>query len=311
MESQKTLSLTSGSIKFEAFHNKKAKNAQILMTDFKTTETELLDELFIRFKTEKVFEIGTNANNAIANCWTSNQSIYLVVPESNILKVIALVYNYLLASKISAVAARDCLSKDQSYTKLHADIQNGFTVTVTGKCMQIVRKLNTDDKSIAAFIKNLNSAKVRSFPDIKTVKKTEREEWIKSHPISASPTATLYMCLFLGKFEFVLRGTQIRTDDCTFMNMKHHLLEHAGVAQAYLKAYLNQCGNKRSKPAANDTDGSKMIAGNELALKNLNVIVGMICKLHGFKFTPFTMDTWNIDKAAVAEMKHILKAPKK
>ena len=142
--------LKTGKIDGFISHNKKAKNAQILI-EFNSSESELLDELLIRFKSEKVFEVGTNANNAIVNCWTSNNSIYLVVPDTYILKVTALVYMYMLASKISAVAARDCISKEQSYKKLHTDIQKGFKRTITGKCMSLYRKIEAKDKSIAAF----------------------------------------------------------------------------------------------------------------------------------------------------------------
>lgn len=304
MPSPYTVSTAKGSIRIETSHNKKAKNAQILMS-FVTSEKDLLDELLIRFKNEKVFEIGTNANNAIVNCWTSNQSIYLVVPESNILKVIALVYLYVLASKISAVAARDCITKDQSYTKLHDDVQKGFKVVLTGKCLQVIRKLESKDKAITKFTETLNAAKVRTFPDAKASKKAE--EWFKDHDVEASYTAKLYMSLFLGKFDFVWNGNKLKTDDCTFMNMQHHLLEHADVAQAYIKAYLGQCGAKRSKPAANDPKGEKMNAANTEALNNLNTILSMLSELHGLEYKPLTMDTWELDKAAVAEMKKMLK----
>ncbi len=304
MPSPYTVSTAKGSIRIETSHNKKAKNAQILMS-FVTSEKDLLDELLIRFKNEKVFEIGTNANNAIVNCWTSNQSIYLVVPESNILKVIALVYLYVLASKISAVAARDCITKDQSYTKLHDDVQKGFKVVLTGKCLQVIRKLESKDKAITKFTETLNAAKVRTFPDAKASKKAE--EWFKDYDVEASYTAKLYMSLFLGKFDFVWNGNKLKTDDCTFMNMQHHLLEHADVAQAYIKAYLGQCGAKRSKPAANDPKGEKMNAANAEALKNLNTILSMLAELHGLEYKPLTMATWELDKAAVAEMKKMLK----
>ena len=297
------LPITNGNIHLEVSHNKKAKNAQILMT-FKTSQVDLLDELLIRFKTEKVFEIGTNANNAIVNCWTSNQSIYLVVPESNILKVIALVYSYILASKISSVAAKDCITKDQSYDKLHDDIQKGFEVTITGKCGQILKKFEKKDKSISAFVACINAAKVRKFPDAKA--SAHSEEWLKPHAITGSETAKLYMCLFLGRFEFVMKGNNLVTDDCTYENMKHFIAEHGDVAAAHIKAYLSQCGSKRSKPAANDPNGVKMKEANAVALKNLNIILNMICKLHGLTFKPLTLESWDIDRKAVTEMKKLL-----
>ena len=299
-----TLNTSKGKIDITISHNKKAKNAHILLS-FKTSETDLLDELLIRFKTEKVFEIGTNANNAIVNCWTSNQSIYLVVPESNILKVMALVYAYLLASKISTVAAKDCITKDQSYDKLHDDIQKGFEVVITGKCMQVVRKLASKDKSITAFITAINGAKIRKFPDAKASK--HDEPWFKPHAIDISNTAKLYMCLFLGRFEFVMNGNNIMTDDMTFASMQHYLAEHGDVAQAHIKAYLGQCGAKRSKPADNDPKGEKMKAANEEALKNLNLVLSMICKLHALPFNPLTQASWELDKPAVAELKKALK----
>lgn len=299
-----SLSLKTGKIDGFISHNKKAKNAQILI-EFNSSESELLDELLIRFKSEKVFEVGTNANNAIVNCWVSNNAIYLIVPDTYILKVTALVYMYLLASKISAVAARDCISKEQSYKKLHSDVQKGFKITITGKCISLLRKIEAKDKSISAFTSALDKAKVRDFPDVKAPKRTE--EWIKSFDIAVSDTAKLYMCIFLGKFVFKISGNKLLTDECTYMNMKHHLLEHADIAQAHIKAFLGQCGAKRSKPAANDSNGSKMKAANEEALRNLNVILGMIAILHGLKFSNLSQSSWELNKEALAEMKKMLK----
>ena len=185
------------------------------------------------------------------------------------------------------------------------DIQKGFEAVITGKCMQVVRKLASKDKSITAFITAINGAKIRKFPDAKASK--HDEPWFKPHAIDISNTAKLYMCLFLGRFEFVMNGNNIMTDDMTFASMQHYLAEHGDVAQAHIKAYLGQCGAKRSKPAANDPKGEKMKAANEEALKNLNLVLSMICKLHALPFNPLTQASWELDKPAVAELKKALK----
>lgn len=297
------VSIGKGDINFTTSHVAKVASTQLFIK-FKTTESQLLDELLHKFKNEKFMDVGTNPNNKVDAMTVNNNCVFAVLPEAKIMSFIQVLHKYLLVGKISSISVKNCLNKSQSYKRLHDDIKSGYDCIVTGKCKNFTLKLHNNHPSIKAFGSKIAAIESKDMPDI--VIKKASEPYYKSFDCHGSDMAKLYFAIFCSQFEFIFKGTKIITDDHTYESMKWHIKEYGGVAQGFIKSFLNQCGKKLTKPAANDTGGSKMKEKNEIALYNLNVMIRIICEMFGLGVKTLTMASWELDKTALAEMKKII-----
>ena len=297
------VSIGKGTIKFETSHVAKVTSTQLFI-EFDTTEDMLLNELLHKFKSEKFIDIGTNPNNKADAMTVNNNCLFVVLPEAKIMSFLQVVHKYLLTASISAVTIRNCITKNQSYKKLHSDISSGYNCIVTGKCKNFTLKLHNKHPSIKSFGDKMAAIPAKAIEDIKITKAPE--PYYKSYDCSGSDMAKLYFAIFCSQYEFVFKGSKIITDEHTHDQLKWHMKEYGGVAQGFIKAFLGQCGKKLTKPAANDTGGKKMKEKNEVALYNLNVMLKIICKMYGLPVKELSMATWAINKDAVADMKKLL-----
>ena len=290
-----------GKLHIKTSHNSKVQTAQVFI-QFNTTEHELINELLRKYESEKFVAIGSNPNNKLEYYKANNDCCFAVMPESKVFNFIATIYKYLLTTTLSAASIKNCLTKKASYNKLHADVSKGFEVIVTGKCKALTNKLASKLPVIDALAKNMSSIKPKAVADIDA----HAEAWMKPHDIAGSKLAKLYLVIFAQRFNFVINGNKLYCDDGTWSELAFFMKEHAPVAGGVIKSYLKQAGAKKSKASANDTSGSKMKASNDIALKNLNTIIEITCKLYGLPVETLTLASWDLDKAALAEMKKLI-----
>ena len=298
-----SVSIGRGTIKFTTSHVMKVASTQLFLK-FDTSEDMLLNELLHRFKNEKFIDIGSNPNNKVDSMSVNNCCLFVVLPEAKIMSFLQVVHKYLLTASISAATIRNCITKNQSYKKLHSDILEGYSCIVTGKCKVFTLKLHNKHPSIKSFGDKMAAIKPKAMDDIKVTK--EIEPFYKSYDCSGDDMAKLYFAIFCSQFEFVFKGSKIITDAHTYECLKSHMREYGGVAQGFIKAFLGQCGKKLTKPAANDRGGAKMKEKNEIALYNLNLMIKIVCHMYGIGVKTLTMTTWEVDKDAIADMKKLI-----
>lgn len=296
-----TIDYTGGKIHIKTTHSKKVQTSQVLI-QFNTSENELLDELLMKYESEKFVAIGANPNNKIEYYKANNGCAFAVMPEGKVLNFVATMYKYMMTSALSASSAKS-LSKNASYNKLHSDIAKGFNVLVTGKCKALTLKLSTNAPIVAKLSSNLSAIKPRSIADAKAV----CENPIKAHDISGSKTAKLYLVIFCQKFNFKINGNKLLCDDHTWSELVSFMKDYAPVAGGVITSYLKQAGSKKTKPSSNDMGGAKMNESNSEALAALNAIIEVTCILYGLPIETLTMESWQADKTALAEMKKMLK----
>ena len=297
------VSIGNGSIKFMTSHVAKVASTQLFIK-FDTSEKMLLDELLHRFKNEKFMDVGTNPNNKVDAMTVNNNCIFAVLPEAKIFSFLQVVHKYLLTASISAASIKSCITKNQSYSKLHSDIKNGYDCIVTGKCKNFTLKLHNKSPAISTFTSKMKAIVAKKMEDIKVTKAAE--PFYKSYACSGSDMAKLYFAIFCSQYEFVFSGNNIVTDERTYEMLKQHIREYGGVSQGLIKAFLSQCGKKLTKAAANDTGGKKMREKNETALYNLNIMLRIMCHMYGLPVKQLTMANWEGDKDAMAGMKKLI-----
>lgn len=291
----------SGKLHIRTAHNAKVQTAQVFI-QFNTSENELINELLRKYESEKFVAIGTNPNSKLEYYKANNGCCFAVMPESKVLNFIATIYKYLMTTTLSAVSVKNCLTKKASYNKLHADIAKGFNVIVTGKCKALTNKLSSHLPVIDSLSKNMAAIKAKAVADIDA----KAEAYMKPHDISGSNLAKLYLVIFAQRFNFVINGNKLYCDDGTWSELVFFIKEHAPVAGGVIKSYLKQAGAKKTKASANDANGSKMKESNDIALKNLNTIIEITCRLYALPIITLTLSTWELDKTALAEMKKML-----
>lgn len=292
--------LSVGPINARLIPNPKSQFTQVLVK-FTTTESELCRELLCSFVDAKTLDIGLNAKTKIVDAHVNGTGIIATVLESKAFTFVTMLYKHMLTASISAASAK-CLTKNQSYKKLHGDVKKGFKVIVTGKCKVLLRK-STVPEFKAKIDKAIKAVTPKDKDDI-VVKKPF--EGIKTYSFGGSELAKLYFCIMCAQFEFTVSGNKLTTCESTYADIKHFLRERGGMIGANIKAFLTQAGAKATKPSANDTDGSKMKTKNDVALKALNAMTEVICEMYGLSFKPFTLATWVFNADAAKEVKSML-----
>lgn len=306
-----TLNFKTGKIEIETSHNSKITSGSQVFIQFKSTEDLLLNELLKKFKAAKLFDIGANANNKIISMVCNNGCVYTTVPEAKVFNIILQVYKYLLTMKISSSIIHSSISASQSYKKLHEDVMKGFNIIITGKCKSLTEKLNSKDsdkrKQLVKFIELLNEIKPKDIDDIKPSKYAS--ECCKKYSISGSNTAKLYFAIMCVDFNFKFDGNNLITDECTYKNMAEFIKNYGEISRERIKTFITQTGSKASIPPANSNKDvkEKIEARNNLNLYNLNIIINIISNLFNIPFKKLTIETWELDKSALAEMKKFVK----
>lgn len=292
--------LSVGPINARLIPNTKSQFTQVLVK-FTTTEVELCRELLHSFIDAKTLDIGLNAKTKIVDAHANGTGIVATVLEAKAFAFVTMLYKHMLTTSINATSAK-CLTKNQSYKKLHGDIKKGFKVIITGKCKVLVRKSVTPELK-ARIDKALKAITPKDINDI-VVKKPF--DGLKTYSFGGSDLAKLYFCIMCAQFEFSVSGNKLTTCESTYAEMKRFLRERGGMIGANVKAFLTQAGAKATKPSANDTDGSKMREKNDMALKALNAMTEVICDMYGITFKPFTMASWEFNADAAKDVKSIL-----
>ena len=298
---EERVDIKKGKIGLTITHNQKSPSTHVFLK-FKTSENCLLDTLLREFVVEKFRAIGANPNNRADYMISNNNCIYLILPESNVLSSTLLIYKYLLTTKVPA-SVKKVFDRDQSYTKLHRDIEKGFEMIVTGKCKNLANKFSVHHNTIDNFIKKLNLVESKDFPDAKVT----TAPYNGTFPIAGSDLAKLYMTILLSDMDFVFKGNSVVTCEDVYQEMKNKIREHQTSIKSIIKNFLDQMGKKKVTPAANDPDKSKMKVDNDCMLHNLNVMVRIVSELHNLPFKPLTMTTWTLNVDAIKEVKRMLK----
>lgn len=290
-----------GKINVQIQHNPKAYIAYILVK-FKSTEDELLAELLRKFKNEKFVGFGTNLNNKCQMMKSNVDSIYATIPEGKVLQFVSTLYRYLMTSDISSTAVASCLTKNQSYNKLHNDLKNGFTLYITGKCKNLSNKFTEKNKAIKNFSVVLGATTPKKREDIK-VNKDKVKPYYEEFKASGNALTKLYFCIFYQEFDFHFSksGNEVWINKEVSELMKYHMKENKKLVQGYVKAYLNQLGKLATKPSANDKGSAKMKAKNELTMKNINMLLEMLSEFYCLKFSDLTK--LSLDASALTAMK--------
>ena len=300
MNSKTSIDVKNGKVNFECRHNPKAFIAYCLIK-FKTSEDELLSEILRKFKNDKFIGFGTNLNNKCQMIKTNVYSIYITIPEGKIFQFIALLYRYLMNSDISSVAINSCLTKNQSYTKLHSDLEKGFDVYITGKCKNICNKIHEKHKSIKNLSTILKSTPIKKREDI-TIDKSKVKAWYNTYKLDGSFETKLYFCIFYQNYDFHFSsGSEIMINEDVYEEMKYHMKENKKLVQGYIKAYLSQMGSLASKPSANDKGGEKMKLRNKLIMENINMMINMLCEFYNLK--PSEISSLTLNQKALSDLK--------
>ena len=305
-----SLNFKTGKIDIETSHNPKITTGSQLFIRFHTSEELLINELLKKFKAAKLFDVGANANNKIISMICNNSCIYTTVPEAKVFNIILQVYKYLLTMKISPAVIKTSICSKQSYNKLHSDIMKGFEVIITGKCKSLTDKLNSKDqdkrKQILKFIELMNAIEDKSIEDITPSKSAEN--CYKKYPITGSQTAKLYFAIMCVDFNFKFEGENLVTDECTYLSMVEFIKNYGDIARERIKTFISQTGSKATVPPANNKDAhDKVVARNNLNLYNLNIIIGIVSHLFNIPFKKLTMESWELDKDALTQMKGFIK----
>lgn len=280
-----TVDFDKGSFTVKACHNSKIQSTQLLIS-FNTTEHELLNELLKKFKAEKFTSIGTNLNNKVDQMVCKNSCIFVVLPEAKVLAFIYVLYQYLLTKNISSFSVKNCITKSQSYTKLHKDISK-FAVYITGKCKNTCAKLGEGSaKAVVALKSNLKAAKVKDYPDIKP---GSTESYFKEFEASGSDLEKLYFVIFCQQFDFYFNKNKIVASEQTKKEMEFYIKENGGMIRSVVVSFIRQCGNL----ATDD------------AVKRVNAIVEIISILHGIN--KVSIKSGDIDPEAVKAVKSLMK----
>ena len=259
-----------GKISFKLLENKKQQYAQVLIK-FSSSENELLNALLDRFIREKSLSIGTPVSTKIANLTTRGlSSIYYTVPDSKLLNSIAIIYAYLLKSKLKAVEIKSLIHKKASYKKLHQDLRS-FNVLITGKCTATARKFANKDKAIDRFENIIKATPVNSKLEDKDIEIGKSlpppTELVIEETQNLSPFQRLLLVILMGDNYFHINPSGkivICPGEREWFELQ--LKMYKDILNAKFKAFIQQGGSLGSKPSKNDSNGEK------LKLRNSNVI---------------------------------------
>ena len=305
-----------GSVHFKVHPSKKALLASVVIS-FETTEKNLLQEVLDQFVAEKSFEIGMNPNNKATNMIAKETSLFVRLPDPKVLNFIILLFRYIMTAEVNKTCTKYCIMKKSSYSKLHDDVQKGFDVIVTGKCMGLAGKISSKHNQIENFKKAITAA-AKTAKKIDDVPANGEPDYFKTRKISLSPMAKLYLCILGQTHNFYFNKDELTCDDATWMNMCFYFSAYpAKIFNGKMKTWLQQYGRPKTSPAANDTNGEKMKKFNDDLLASINMEVEAISTLFGIK--PIELKSLaSVDKKATAEivtemkkeLKVLMKPPK-
>lgn len=293
-----------GKINVKIQHNSKAYIAYMLIK-FKTSEEELLSELLRKFKNEKFIGMGTNLNNKCQMIKTNINSLYATIPDGKILQFITLLYRYILNMDINNVSISSCLTKNQSYNKLHDDVKKGFDLYITGKCKNLENKFIEKNKQIKNFSTVLSSTPIKKRDDIK-INKDKASSYYSKYKISENYLTKLYFCIFYQEYDFHFSndGNEIMINQNVAELMNYHMKENKKLVQGYVKAFMTQLGNVATKPSRFDKNGEAMKKRNKIIIDNINMLIEMVCEFYNLKYN--TISNIIIEQESLTNLKKII-----
>ena len=281
-----SVDFTGGKFTVKAIHNPKVQSTQMLI-EFTTTETELLNLLLNKYKTEKFISVGTNMSNKVDYMLCKNCCVYAVMPEAKALAFIVFTYAYLMTATLSA-AAGSRVTKKQSYTKLHKDITK-FDVLITGKCKNTCAKLEDKLPAVTAMKTKLSAVKAKDAADVTPGKPDENG--YQEYAISCSNLAKLYFAIFCQQFDFYFDKNKIVMNNAMKILMKEYIRENGSSIKTQLGAFYRQCGALTSKEV----------------IARMNMVINMMSTLHGITaVTISSAKDASVDAEAVKDVKTLI-----
>lgn len=281
-----SVSTDKGKVSLRILENKKQQYGQILIK-FSTSEGDLLNALLRRFANEKTLALGTPVNNKIANVVVrGTNSIYYTVPDAKIMNSIALLYAYLMKTKLKDSEINLYIHKKCSYKKLHADLRT-FSVLIGGKCISTARKFNSKDKAIERFENVLKTTAVNAKAeekDIEPKKTSVPSEEVIEDTGDMTGFQKLLFAILLGEndFHFNSAGKIVTCPGCREW-IERQLKMYGANLNGKFRAFMQQGGSIASKPSKADTDGSKLKARNANAVAVAKFNIEMMSILYNFE----------------------------
>ena len=297
----KTLTLSGGSVKVSAQHNKKFQCA-VLYVEFTTSQKDLLCLLLQKYVAEKRLAAGLNMNNGIYSAIVGETSIALFVPENKITNNIALLASYLAKTHLTSMQNRLVHSGD--YGKLAQDLKS-FEVIVTGKCKTFIAALKSDATKIKNLVSQLNAieAKTRDSFNNSNVVESSFGEVISFD--GATADAKLYASIVLEDIPAKITNSGITLLCENGRERLAEKLRFKDVFQGKVKSFLTQTGAVGS-PAANDKDGSKFKTKSEYILRCEDCLAKVYSGLRGFNYSFRNAEALKkVESAALAKVKAI------
>lgn len=301
LSASKTLSLSHGSVKISAQHNKKFQCA-VVFIDFETTQKDLLCLLLQKYIEEKRLFSGINMNNSIYSAISGETSIALFVPENKITNNIALLASYLHKTELKSMENRIIHSGD--YDKLSSDIQS-FNVIITGKCKTFIGALKSNATKITNLVNQLNACEPKQREKFNNANVVESAFGETISFDGTSGLAKLYASIVLEDVPVKITNSGItllspRADERIAEKMMFK-----SVFQGKVKSFLTQTGAVGS-PAANDAGGAKFKAKSKYILDCQNDLAEIYSKLRGFNYSFSNAEELKkVDSAALTKVKAI------
>ena len=301
VSASKNLSLSHGSVKIQARHNKKFQCA-LVFVDFETSQKDLLCLLLQKYAEEKRLFAGINMNNAIYSAIVGETSIALLVPENKITNNIALLVSYLHKTELKSMENRFIHSGD--YAKLSSDIQS-FDVIVTGKCKNFVDSLKANKPKIENLVNQLNACEPKQREKFNNTNVVESAFGRSISFDGGNNLTKLYASIVLEDIPAKITNSGIvllspRADE----RLAEKLL-FKSTFQGKVKSFLTQTGAVGS-PAANDAGGAKFKAKADNILKCQNMLAEVYSKLRGFNFSfSNAEDLKKVDSPSLTKVKAV------
>lgn len=297
----KTLSLSGGSAKITAQHNKKFQCA-VLYVEFTTSQKDLLCLLLQKYVEEKRLATGLNMNNSIYSAIVGETSIALFVPENKLTNNIALLLSYLHKTHLTSMQNR--LIHNGDYGKLSQDIKS-FEVIITGKCKTFIAALKSNATKINNLISQLNAIEPKSRDSFNNTNVIESSYGEVVNFDGNSADAKLYASIILEDIPAKITNSGITLLCENGIARLSEKMRFKDVYQGKVKSFLTQTGAVGS-PAANDKDGSKFKAKSEYILKCEDCLAKIYSGLRGFSYSFRNVEALKkVESSAISKVKSI------
>ena len=244
-----------------------------------TSEKHLLFSLGLRFKEEKLLQLGSNPNNGMYNCIPGINGIVIMCPENRITNCVIQFISYLSKTQLNP----DQMCGKGDYKKLESSLFD-VSVKIVGKCKTFTK--NCIDKSGSTKMENMmKSISSRTINDKRDVieEKTKSECCTREYKCNSSQAVDIIVSykncpIIVSKTK---DGINVECCCCCYGS---EWKTYRGVLRGYLKAFKSQCGSY-GKPAANDNGQKKWKQKCNEIFDGVNCIAEMITDVRGVKFS--------------------------